>query len=238
MYQEESIYNLIPKEKIQPIKEPLYRSKFPPTLAPTASTFCLKNSSYPNVANMNGEISLPRGAHPISGTWRTFGLPEGLNKINPANYIKKGHQYKTLPPPERVRGNSEIKKPAIPTLKDKPIMGLKSDKNFITANAVDVILMAPKKRKTEEFNYLNKKSYGKVPEYISKLKEEVEKEYKTIREMQLRTEEEEAKKKRALNENEVEMLREGLTKKLEQLKISYAGLTHKSHPDTLVMKNK
>ena len=66
----------------------------------------------------------------------------------------------------------------------------------------------------------------------------VEKEYKTIREMQLRTEEEEAKKKRALNENEVEMLREGLLKKLEQLKISYAGLTHKGHPDTLVMKNK
>jgi hypothetical protein len=238
MYQEESIYNLIPKEKIQPIKEPLYRSKFPPSLAPTATTFCLKNSSYPNVANMNGEINLPRGAHPVSGSWRTFGLPEGLNKLDPVNFIKKGHQYKTLPPAEKVRGDYEIKKPAVPTLKDKPIMGLKSDKNYITANAIDVILMAPKKKKIEEISYLNKKSYGKVPEYISKLKEEVEKEYKTIREMQLRSEEEEAKKKRPLNENEVEMLREGLTKKLEQLKISYSGLTHKGHPDTLVMKNK
>jgi hypothetical protein len=33
------------------------------------------------------------------------------------------------------------KKPLVPTVKDKPIMGLKSDKNYITANAVDVILM-------------------------------------------------------------------------------------------------
>ena len=238
MYQEESIYNLIPKEKIQAMQEPLYRSKFPPTLAPTASTFGLKNSSYPNVANMNGNLSLPRGAHPINGSWRTFGLPEGLNKRDPVNFIKKGHEYKTLPLPEKGRANSEIKKPSVPTLKDKPIMGLKSDKNYITANAIDVILMAPKKRKTLQTNYLNKKSFGKVPEYISQLKEEVEKEYKTIREMQLRTEEEDAKKKRTLMDNEVEMLREGLTRKLEQLKISYAGLTHKGHPDTLVMKNK
>jgi hypothetical protein len=88
-----------------------------------------------------------------------------------------------------------MRKPSVPTLEDKPIMGLKSDKNFITANAVDVILMAPKKKKIEEVNYLNKKTFGQVPKYLQKLKEEVENEYKTIREMQLRTQEEEAKKK-------------------------------------------
>lgn len=74
-------------------------------------------------------------------------------------------------------------------------MGLKSDKNYITANAVDVILMAPKKKEVEQKDYLSKKNYGKVPEYLTKLKDEVENEYKTIREMQLRTDEEEAKKK-------------------------------------------
>jgi hypothetical protein len=83
----------------------------------------------------------------------------------------------------------------VPTLADKPIMGLKSDKNFTTANAVDVILMAPKKKTKPEENYLNKKNFGKVPEYLSKLKAEVENEYKTIREMQLRSDEEEARKK-------------------------------------------
>jgi hypothetical protein len=74
-------------------------------------------------------------------------------------------------------------------------MGLKSDKNYITANAVDVILMQPKKKFEEEKNYLSKKTYGKVPEYISTLRKNVENEYRTIREMQNRTKEEENKRK-------------------------------------------
>ena len=74
-------------------------------------------------------------------------------------------------------------------------MGLKSDKNYITANAVDVILLQPKKKFEEEKNYLSKKTYGKVPEYISTLRKNVENEYRTIREMQNRTKEEENKRK-------------------------------------------
>jgi hypothetical protein len=238
MYQEESIYNLVPKEKIEVEKEPVYKSKYPHWLAPTASTFGLKTSSFPNVANLNGEITFPRGAHPIKGGWSTLGKPKGSYKADPENFVKKGHQYRTLPQPERLRSNSEIRKPAVPTLKDKPIMGLKSDKNFITANAVDIILMAPKKRNVEKPNYLEKKNFGKVPEYLTKLKSEIENEYKTIREMQLRTEEEEAKKKKTLNEDEIASLREGLQKKLEQLKMQYGVLTHKKVFDTLVMKRK
>ena len=74
-------------------------------------------------------------------------------------------------------------------------MGLKSDKNYITANAVDVILMQPKKKVLEEVDYLTKKDYGQVPRYISKLKNHVENEYKTIREMHLKSKEEESTKK-------------------------------------------
>jgi hypothetical protein len=74
-------------------------------------------------------------------------------------------------------------------------MGLRSDKNYITANAVDVILMQPKRKLTEEKDYLKKKNYGKVPNYISSLKTQVENEYKSIREMQMRTKEEESKAK-------------------------------------------
>jgi hypothetical protein len=238
MYQEESIYNLVPQEKIAPVKEPRYKSQFPHWIAPTASTFGLKNSSFPNVANLNGEVNLPRGAHPVKGSWTTFGKPNGTNKAEPENFVKKGHQYKTLPLPEKLRANSDIRKPAVPTVQDKPIMGLKSDKNYITANAVDVILMAPKKKPTEKVNYLSKKTYGKVPEYLTKLKSEIENEYKTIREMQLRTEEEESKKKKALTEDEISNLREGLRKKLEQLKIAYGTVTHKKEFDTLVCKRK
>ena len=74
-------------------------------------------------------------------------------------------------------------------------MGLKSDKNYITANAVDVILMQPKKKFEEQKNYLYKNNYGKVPQYISTLRNNVENEYRTIREMQNRTKEEENKRK-------------------------------------------
>ncbi len=74
-------------------------------------------------------------------------------------------------------------------------MGLKSDKNYVTANAVDVILMQPKRKQTEEKNYLTKRNYGVVPNYISKLREDVENEYRSIREMQIRTKEEESKRR-------------------------------------------
>jgi len=238
MIQEESIYNLVPKEKIEMIKDPIYKSQYPGLLAPTASTFGLKTSSFPGVANMSGDISYPRGAHPLKSEWGTFGKPKGSYRANPTNFVKKGHQYKTLPAPERMRSISEVRKPDVPTLKDKPIMGLKSDKNYITANAVDIILMAPKKRIQEKTDYLKKKNFGKVPEYLSKLKNEIENEYKTIREMQLRTDEEEAKKKKSLNEDEVSSLREGLMKKLQHLKMEYGVLTHKKVFDTLVMQRK
>ena len=74
-------------------------------------------------------------------------------------------------------------------------MGLKSDKNYIISNAVDVILMQPRKKRFEDFDYLKKENYGKTPEYISKLKEDIEIEYKSIRDIQLRTKEEESKKR-------------------------------------------
>lgn len=97
MYQEESIYNLVPKERIEPPKERRYRSKYPPNIAPTATTFALKTTSFPNVANVNGEYNLPRGAHPVKSMHRTFGRPNGDYKADPLNYTKKGHQYINYP---------------------------------------------------------------------------------------------------------------------------------------------
>jgi hypothetical protein len=46
---EETIYNIIPKEYTPPPKEPLYRSKFPPNIKPTGSTFCNHTTSKPLV---------------------------------------------------------------------------------------------------------------------------------------------------------------------------------------------
>lgn len=121
---------------------------------------------------------------------------------------------------------------------EKPIMGLKSDKNFITSNAVDVILLAPKKKPSTTTQFINKKNYGIVPSYLSKIREDIEKEYKSIREMQLRNEEDESRKKRKLEVDEIETLREGLKKRLEQLQKDYGLITHKTSFNTPVSKRK
>jgi hypothetical protein len=97
MYQEESIYNLVEKEKIKPSKEAQYKSKFPHNLHPTASTFCLKTTSFPKVCNMNGDYNLPRGAHPMKGLSSTFGAPIGTYRKDPLSFTRKGHQYISLP---------------------------------------------------------------------------------------------------------------------------------------------
>lgn len=261
MYQEESIYNLVDQEKIKPTKEPIYKSKYPSNLQPTASTFCLKTTSYPKISNLNGDYTLPRGAHTNKGLSSTFGKAFGSYKKDPNYFVKKGHQYINYPIginkisysfniiiniflkilvliAEKLRPTSEFKKPAIPKLSDKPIMGLKSDKNYVTSNAVDVILMNPKKKPVKETLYKEKKDYGQVPKYLNRIRNNIEREYASIREMQLRNEQDEAKKKKNLDSVEIENLREGLRIKLEQLKKEYGNITHKTVFDTLVCQRK
>jgi ribosomal protein L9 len=115
-------------------------------------------------------------------------------------------------------------------------MGLKSDKNFITANAVDIILMGTKKKPMTCNNYLTKHNYGKTPVYLSKIQEDIEKEYKAIREIQIRNDEDEARKKKKLSCDEIENLREGLQKRLAQVKKDYGNITHKTVIDTIVCR--
>lgn len=81
-----------------------------------------------------------------------------------------------------------MKKAAVPKKDEKPIMGLVSDKNFIVSNAVENILAAPKLPQNNEKDYLKKKNYGKVPQYLQKIKHEIEDEYQMVREMQIEEE--------------------------------------------------
>ena len=221
MLQEESIYNLVPKIKIVPGKGASYRSRYPPNIAPTASTFILKNSSFPGVANMSGEYKFPRGAHPILRNSATFGLPLGG----------------IYPPTEKLHTLSTIKKPPIPTVNDTPIFGLKTEKNFIIANAVDNILMQPKKRNFSIDQPFHK-YYGKVPDYIKKYRLNHENELNDIKEMRRKHQEEEDAKQRLLTEAEVSLLREGLKKKWEYYNNKYTGLTHKKAYDNIVLLRK
>ena len=111
MYQQESIYNLVPKGKIIPGKGASYHSRYPSNTFPTASTFIPSNTSFPGTVNCNGDILLPRGAHPLLRNSGTFGLPEGSYSPNPKNFHKKGDTGKVYPPCEPLRNKNEIKKP-------------------------------------------------------------------------------------------------------------------------------
>ena len=51
---EESIFNPIPKEAYVPPKQPRHKSKHDPGCQPTASTFALRTTTKPKVANLSG----------------------------------------------------------------------------------------------------------------------------------------------------------------------------------------
>lgn len=67
-------------------------------------------------------------------------------------------------------------KPIVPRRHEKPVMGLHTSKNFITANAVEAILSVPQMPQAKSMDYKSKEDYGKVPEYLSQVKEEIRRE--------------------------------------------------------------
>merc|ERR1711907_842930 len=118
-------------------------------------------------------------------------------------------------------------KPPVPRRDEKPIMNLVSSKNFVTANAVENILAAPKKVGQEVKDYLHKADYGCVPAYLNKIKKDISEEYEYIRKLQ--EEEEEAERSshvRQLTDSEKDSLIEGLKAKWEKVNTDYQATTH------------
>ena len=161
----------------------------------------------------------------------------GAYAADPNNFHKKGETHKIYPPTEKLHTLSLTKKPPIPTVNDTPIFGLKTEKNFIIANAVDNILMQPKKRNLTNDKPLHK-YYGKVPDYIKKYRLNYENELNDLKEIRRKHQEEEDAKQRLLTEAELSELREGLKKKWEFYNRKYTGLTHKKVYDNIVLLRK
>uniref|UniRef100_A0A7S3G1I5 Enkurin domain-containing protein n=1 Tax=Palpitomonas bilix TaxID=652834 RepID=A0A7S3G1I5_9EUKA len=76
------------------------------------------------------------------------------------------------------------KKPSVPRAGDKPVMGVKSKKDFITANAVENILAIPKKSSKQDLDYTKKKDFGKIPAYLDKVKQDIQEEYRMVQDME------------------------------------------------------
>ncbi len=126
----------------------------------------------------------------------------------------------------------------MPKKDEKPIMGLVSDKNYIVANAVENILAAPKLPVNKDKDFLKKRNYGRCPQYLQKIKNEIEDEYQLVREMQIEEENELDKQKFLMDDSEKTELIAALKKKWEIVHREYQTLTHKGKLDTLGIVNK
>lgn len=214
--QEESIYNLIPTIPPTEAKPPRYKSKFAGTVRHDVKT------NKTNAKTM-GPAKVP--------------LPK------PKDFLAKHSQEKIVP-----EGRSQFKypdehcrKPTVPKHTDKPaIMGVKSNKNFITTNAVENIMSIPKKPEkkyadtkhgaTHQLDpsgltpkYRNKKDFGKKPEYLEKRKKEMEHaqiEYDAYIRERFRQ-----GAMKQLSEDERQSVIDGLKKNWEELHHQYQGLS-------------
>jgi hypothetical protein len=85
---------------------------------------------------------------------------------------------------------------------------------------------------------LKKKAYGKTPQYLEKIKKEIDDEYQLVREMQLEEENERDKQKFLLPDDERQQLIAALKKKWEIVHKEYQEITHIQKIDTIGKKNK
>lgn len=127
-------------------------------------------------------------------------------------------------------------KPPIPDKTDRPVIGITTNKNFVTANAVEAILMEPRQPKPGEPNYLLKEDYGRVPEYLKLVKEEVRRENEMIdryvRERMGEVDEVPEVFERMTEEERLDLL-DGLKDKWDAVNRKYQKITHHVSLDTL-----
>lgn len=119
-------------------------------------------------------------------------------------------------------------------------MGLKSSKNFVTANAVETILSVPGNRARatkEQPQYLKKDDYGKVPRYLDQVKDEIERENLMIEEFVRQNkslmEEESGVHSEPMSERERQELVNALKAKWDHVNSKYQKLCHNVVFDTL-----
>ncbi|XP_064614205.1 enkurin-like [Liolophura sinensis] len=166
MYSDESIYDLIPREELKKPKEARYTSKFRD--------------------NVKVEKEKNKDSYKTMGPAKVL-VPETTN------FLRKHTKEPVLPDKQPFKyPDEDHRRPAVPAPSDRPLMGLKTTKNFITTNAVENITSVPKKaekiyvdtKKGDKHKldtsglepiYIKKKDFGETPQYLLKRREEIRK---------------------------------------------------------------
>jgi len=236
---EESIYNIIPPKVVMPPKPSRHRSVHKGTLPPTGSTLGQTGTTLPMITNLSGDYD-KTSDKALSGH-RSLGKAPGSYMPHPQSYLKKQTRSSSVPSLPRIKRDhpevlqpSKLKtknKPQIPKVDDKPIMNLVSSKNFIVANAVEVILAAPRRPSEPTKDYLHKEDYGRVPQYLDSIKKDIAAEYEYISQMHNGREEESPV--RLMTQEEKNCLIQGLKAKWESVNHDYQAITHMTKLDTV-----
>jgi len=211
---EESIYNLIPQIHEQPQKAPKYKSNFSSTVRNEYTTF--KTSS------------------------KTMGPPK-VPLQQPNDFLKKRSKEPQLPEKSSFKyPDEDQRRPAVPKHNEKPLMGIRSNKDFIKTNAVENIMSVPRKPQKKFADtrsgathpltpsgltpkFTQKKDYGRTPEYLERRKAEVERAQRDY-EMYIQ----ERMRQGAMNKitgSERQAIIDGLKKNWEDLHHQYQGLS-------------
>ena len=229
--EEESIYRLVPQEVREADKPPMHKSCHKGTLAPSYSTFGTQGLNRLQ-ANCHGEdvTDSPRKRKPAA-TMGTVGVHP-----HPTHFLKKrqgggggagdtaNHSGgASLPPVRKPPGVATEKKTGVPKRTEKPVMGLVTQKDFVISNAVDNIMMEPKRPKAAPVRYTQTKTFGKPPAYLQKIKQSVHDEYEHA--MSANASNRNANSMRQMTDEERNDLIAQLTEKWEAAHSQYLRLT-------------
>lgn len=239
----ESIYNLIPQPEEAINKAKMYRSKHNPRAPVTGTTFCTNTTSALPGANLGNNLEMEAkvgiGQHSGRANRGTFG-PKAEGKPNPSAFLRSGERMSTITAaqahdvaPFRYSGN---RKQAVPTKFEKPVMGLHTAKNFITANAVEAILQVPRVPDDSQPDYRRKADYGQVPAYLSQVKDEIHRENEMIDayvKEQMGVQEQEQSQMVEMDEGERQELIGALKYKWGALNAKYQKICHIVKLDTI-----
>lgn len=160
------------------------------------------------------------------------------DSVDPKKYLKGGERCgrgvdpKSKPSQFRRQTPAGGRKAKLPGRDERPVHGVKSKKNYVVANAVDNILAVPPARtRKEEMNWTQKKEYGKVPEYLSEVKAEIEGErelIQTMMDMQEMEADADEPRYREMGDDEREDLLDALKAKWDSVNFEFQKISFKN----------
>lgn len=224
MYGDESIYNLIPVQYQVKPRSPVRVAKKSDKAHQelTGSTFgCHGTSRLPGAGRVEKSEGKFFGRNPSLARDVSPLLKQEMEASKRAN--AKDFKY------------NDTRKSKVPDKRERPVMGIKTSKNFITANAVEAILQVPKVVDNGELNYMKKEDFGKIPSYLNEVQEEIRRENEMIDKYvkeQMGHIEEEPDQFDEISEEERGALLDALKAKWDKVNAQYQKITHLVSLDT------